>query len=128
MVYEIDAADKRKQAEIFSVPVSSFKKILLAVPAAIGCITHCFLYWPVQKIVWEKCRHTGHYDSIVTGLLFLLYPFYLLAWAITGIQFTGSLAVHFFCIPIFCMELCSAKKTNRSLATCFLGFYVPVTG
>jgi 1-acyl-sn-glycerol-3-phosphate acyltransferase len=97
MVYEIDAFDKKKQAEIFSNQVSSFRKILLAVPAAIGCITHSLLYWPVQKIIWEKCRHTGHYDSIVTGLLVLLYPLYLLGWAITGVYFTGS----WYCLLVF---------------------------
>lgn len=97
MVYEIDASDKKKQAEVFVIPVSLLKKILLAVPAAMGCLTHWLLYWPAKKIIWEKCRHTGHYDSIVTGLLFLLYPFYLLVFTFAGIHFTGS----WYCLFIF---------------------------
>jgi 1-acyl-sn-glycerol-3-phosphate acyltransferase len=90
MVYEIDIADKKKQAEIFKIPIATSLKILLAIPAAAGFITHCFLYWPVQAIVWKKSSHTGHFDSIVTGILFLVYPLYLLAWIIIGISFTGS--------------------------------------
>ena len=90
IVYEIDAADKKKQAEIFTIPVSPFRKILLAIPAAAGFITHCFLYWPVQAIAWKKYSHSGHYDSIITGILFFLYPFYLLGWVIIGISFTAS--------------------------------------
>jgi 1-acyl-sn-glycerol-3-phosphate acyltransferase len=90
MVYEIDVADKKKLAEIFNIPVPSLKKILLITPALAGVITHCFLFWPIQNIAWKKARHTGHFDSIVTGVLFLLYPFYLLAWIVAGICFTGS--------------------------------------
>ena len=90
MVYEIDTADKKKQAEIFIISVSPFRKILLAIPAAAGFITHCFLYWPVQAIVWKKYSHTGHFDSIVTGILFFIYPLYLLIWIVAGFYFMGS--------------------------------------
>ncbi len=90
MVYEIDIADKKKQAEIFNIPLSAFRKTLLAIPAVAGFITHCFLYWPVQAIIWKISGDTGHFDSIVTGVLFLIYPFYLLAWMTIGIYFTGS--------------------------------------
>jgi 1-acyl-sn-glycerol-3-phosphate acyltransferase len=90
MVYEIDAADKNKQAEIFNIRIPSFQKMLLAIPAVAGFITHCFFYWPIQNIVWKKTKYSGHFDSIITGVLFFLYPLYLLVWIAIGISFTGS--------------------------------------
>jgi hypothetical protein len=54
------------------------KKILLALPAAIGWLVHVPLFWPLKKIVWSKTRHNDHYDSIITALLLFIYPFYLL--------------------------------------------------
>ena len=90
LVYEIDSADKKKQAEVFAIHVSRAKKILLALPAIAGLVTHFLMYLPIQKSVWQKARHSGHYDSIVTGLLFLLYPFYLSGWVLTLLAITGS--------------------------------------
>ena len=90
MVYEIDAADKKKQAEIFKTPIPLLQKTVLTIPAILGFITHCFLYWPLQKIVWKKAAPMGHFDAVMTALLFLFYPFYLMAWIVTGISFTGS--------------------------------------
>ena len=89
-VYEIEFADKKKQAEIFHIPVQPVKKIILAMPSLLGLLTHFFLYWPVKKIIGKKLSDDGHFDSMVTGLLFVLYPLYLLAWVIAGIYFTGN--------------------------------------
>lgn len=112
LVYEIDSADKKKQADVFTVPVSPLKKITLALPAFAGIITHCLLYIPIQKLVWKKARHTGHYDSIVTGLLFLLYPFYLLAWAFAIISITGSWygLLIFILLPFFAWSYVQVKQ------------------
>ncbi len=56
---------------------SKLKKALLQLPAFLGRILHFPIYRPVQHITWKKAGHTGHYDSIIVGLLFILYPFYL---------------------------------------------------
>ncbi len=102
-VYEIDPNDEATLAKTFTVPVSFTKKIMLAVPALAGIITHVVLYWPIQKIVWKKAKGSGHYDSIMTGLLFILYPFYILICAVILFHFTGSWysLLIFFVLP-FC--------------------------
>jgi 1-acyl-sn-glycerol-3-phosphate acyltransferase len=111
-VYEIDAGDKKKQAEVFYLPLSPAKKIILAMPSLLGMFTHFFLYWPVKKIISKKLSGDGHFDSMVTGLLFVLYPFYLLAWIIAGIYFTGHwywiLVLIFF--PFFAWSYVQLKR------------------
>lgn len=77
MVYEIDKADKNKQAEIFAAPVPGIKKAVLAIPAAAGFILHSPLFIPIEKTVASKAFHSVHYDSIMVGMLFVLYPFYI---------------------------------------------------
>lgn len=77
LVYEIEPADKNKQKEIFTLPISNTKKILLALPAVIGVLTHAPLFFPIEKLVSTKAFHSVHYDSIMVGMLFLLYPLYI---------------------------------------------------
>ena len=50
----------------------------LALPAMTGWLLHAPLYYPIRWITHRKAAGTGHYDSIMVGLLFLLYPVYLL--------------------------------------------------
>jgi 1-acyl-sn-glycerol-3-phosphate acyltransferase len=47
-------------------------------PALCGYIIHAPLYVPIQKFAFKKFSKIDHYDSVMLGLLFLLYPFYLL--------------------------------------------------
>lgn len=90
LVYEIDNNDQQKKAAIFQVPVSNLKKIFLAIPAIAGWILHCPFYFPVKKIIAKKALHSGHYDSIMVGLIIFLYPFYLLSWALVIYLFLGG--------------------------------------
>lgn len=89
-VYEIAQEDKRKQSAVFSIPVNNLKRIVLAIPAALGYILHLPLYLPLKKIIETKATGTGHYDSIIVGSLFLLYPFYLLILAYLTYLIAGS--------------------------------------
>lgn len=79
MVYEVDKDDKNKQAQIFQVPVTHTKKTVLAIPAAAGYILHYPLFLPIEKLVSTKAFHSVHFDSIMVGMLFALYPFYILS-------------------------------------------------
>jgi hypothetical protein len=51
-------------------------------PAIAGYILHAPLYFPIQRFTWKKASHIDHYDSVLVGLLFILYPFYLLLAAL----------------------------------------------
>ena len=83
LVYEIDAGDKEKLKKSFFIKQPLLKKIILFIPAIIGFIINAPLYFTIDLII--KNRANDHYDSIVTGLLFFLYP--LLTLAITLIIF-----------------------------------------
>lgn len=77
LVYKIDTNDKEKLKKYFFVKKSLFKKIILFIPAIIGFIINAPLYFTIHLII--KNRANDHYDSIMTGLLFFLYPLYTLA-------------------------------------------------
>jgi 1-acyl-sn-glycerol-3-phosphate acyltransferase len=76
-VYEINKGDHQQLKNHFFISNSVIKKIILFVPAIAGFIIHAPLYF-VFHLVIKKHAH-DHYDSIMTGLLFLFYPLYLLA-------------------------------------------------
>lgn len=82
LVIEIDKSNEREIKKRFAVVVSSLKKISLIIPAAAGYILHAPLYLPVRNFAFKKGGHNDHFDSLMVGILFLLYPFYLLLIAI----------------------------------------------
>lgn len=90
LVYEIDKADRIKRAAIFTVPVNNIKKILLALPAGAGVLLHWPLYLPVLKLVSSKAFHSAHYDSIMVGMLFILYPLYIFLLCLLTYFFAGG--------------------------------------
>lgn len=111
LVYEIDKRDNGKQAKIFTIPVSIRRKILLYIPAAIGCIIHCILYWPLQKMLWKKTSHTGHFDSVITALLFLIYPTFLLFATLVANYFVDAWGwLVFMLFPFFAWSYVQLKR------------------
>ena len=77
LVYEIDKDDYEKQKDYFFFKNSLLKNLVLFIPAAIGFFANAPLYLLFYLII--KKRAVDHYDSIMTGLLFLFYPLYVLA-------------------------------------------------
>jgi 1-acyl-sn-glycerol-3-phosphate acyltransferase len=89
LVYEIPNTDKKQQAALLAIKPSLLKKIFLFLPAIPGWIIHAPLYLPVKNFTWKRTNHNDHYDSILTGILLVTYPFYLLIitatlWIIFG--------------------------------------------
>jgi 1-acyl-sn-glycerol-3-phosphate acyltransferase len=83
LVYEIDKNNTDKKAALLTVKTSLFKKILLAIPAAIGYIFHCPLYTTVKYFMnKKKSFFTDHFDSVIIAVLTFTYPLYLLLIAI----------------------------------------------
>ena len=111
LVYEIDKNDKKKQAAIFTTPIPVLRKILLYTPASIGCVTHCVLYWPLQKLLWKKISPTGHFDSVITAILFLIYPGFLLLFALVANYFIGLWGwLAFVLFPFFAWSYVQLKR------------------
>ena len=77
LVYEIDKNDFSKLKKQFYFKNSFTKKIVLFIPAVIGFFANAPLYLLFHLII--KKRAEDHYDSIMTGLLFIFYPLYVLA-------------------------------------------------
>jgi 1-acyl-sn-glycerol-3-phosphate acyltransferase len=82
LVIETDKNDTEKIRSIFSVKISFTKKAILFLPAIIGFVFHAPLYFPLQQIAQKRFSKNDHYDSVLTGLLFIFYPFYLIIFAI----------------------------------------------
>lgn len=76
LVYEVDKSDHQKLGSLFYFKQSFYKKIILIFPAIIGFIVNAPLYFIIHLII--KKRAVDHYDSIMTGLLFIFYPLYVL--------------------------------------------------
>ena len=79
LVYEIekkDIATKRKKLEVH---ITRFEKTIFFFPALASKIFHWPLYKPVRSIATLYFGKTGHYDSVVSSLLLLSYPLYLLS-------------------------------------------------
>ncbi|MEJ7609800.1 MAG: 1-acyl-sn-glycerol-3-phosphate acyltransferase [Ferruginibacter sp.] len=111
-VIQIKPPDKKMIRSVFEVAVPALKKILLFIPAVFGFLLHAPLYIPVQKIVYKKFGKIDHYDSVMTGALFLLYPFYLILFAvITGIFFGAWWWVAvFFIMPFMAWSYVGLKR------------------
>lgn len=85
MVYEIDPSDKETIRRIFSIKRKpSFYFLFL--PGLAGWLLHALLFYPC-KLISERFRNTGHYDSVLTSVLLLSYPLYLLLMTIVGFYF-----------------------------------------
>ena len=75
LVFEIDSSDQQKRKNYFHFRQSFLKSLLLFIPAAIGFIIHAPLLLSIHLAIKNKAE--DHYDSIVTGLLFFVYPVYV---------------------------------------------------
>ncbi len=78
LVVEMDKKDTAAINEKFVVRQPVIKKILLCIPAVLGWLFHVLLYYPLKKYSWKKFARDDHFDSVLIGLLFILYPLYLL--------------------------------------------------
>jgi 1-acyl-sn-glycerol-3-phosphate acyltransferase len=78
LVYEIEKTDFKKQQNFFPDNVSLAKRILFFLPSLIGLLAHLPLFIVVKLYTHIHFKKSGHYDSVMTSLLMLLYPVYLL--------------------------------------------------
>ncbi len=102
LVLEIDINNSAVLKSTFQKNISLIKKFLLAIPAIAGYILHAPLYVPVQKFALKKFGKIDHYDSVTVALLFIIYPFYLIAVAIITCYFFGIWWPAVFLILPFC--------------------------
>lgn len=90
LVIDIDESDHASIRRVFASGKPGWQTALLTIPAITGWILHAPLYYPLKQIVYRKAIHSGHYDSIMVGALFLLYPVYLISAALIIYAFCGA--------------------------------------
>jgi 1-acyl-sn-glycerol-3-phosphate acyltransferase len=78
LVHEIPKTDKEQQHDKLELKPSLLTKIILAVPAFFGWVAHLPLFIPIKNFTWKRTANNDHYDSVMMGILFVSYPFYLL--------------------------------------------------
>jgi 1-acyl-sn-glycerol-3-phosphate acyltransferase len=110
LVIVIERGDKENLKKHFYFHQSLFKKIILFIPAVLGYLIHFPLYYPIHFLIRKIAN--DHYDSIMVGSLFFIYPFYLLAislalFFITSNYFSYSLLL---LIPLTALALLHFKK------------------
>jgi len=78
LVYEIPKEDQSQKKKRLTIAIGSLKKILLCIPALFGWILHAPLYIPVKRFTWKRTHDNDHFDSVMTAILLVTYPIYLL--------------------------------------------------
>ncbi len=112
LVVEIKPVNVVEIKKTFEIKVSRLKKIIFFLPALLGCLVHIPLYIPIQKIAYKKFSSIDHYDSVLLGILFLSYPFYLMLLALFVYFIFGGwywLSV-FFLLPMLAYCFVQIKK------------------
>lgn len=77
LVHHFDSKDIEGIQNKFSIKQSQFYKPILFIPSKIGKWIHAPLYLPIQSFCKKKAGNSDHYDSVLVGLLFILYPIFL---------------------------------------------------
>ncbi len=101
LVYHIDPDDKNLLASTFQSHQEK-KTNWLMIPAFAGRWLHAPLYFPVYKITKLKAGKSDHFDSILVGLLFMLYPITLLFVSLFIGKYHALYAVAFLLLMPFC--------------------------
>ena len=113
IVYEIDADDKHTIRKVFSIRLKpSF--YFLIIPALIGWILHAPLFY-LCKLFAEYFRHSGHYDSVLNSILFVLYPVYFFLVVIYAFIITPVLGVAMIFLLPFTAWACTQAKHQAGL-------------
>ena len=69
--------EKEADLRLFKPKKNKTKKIIFAIPSFIGWATQKWFFNLVRTLALQKTRNTVFYDSVLFGLLVLLYPMFL---------------------------------------------------
>ena len=108
IVYEIEKDDKYTIRNVFSIRLKrSFYLLLL--PALVGWVLHAPLFY-LCKLFAELFRHSGHYDSVLNSVLFLLYPLYFVLLVITLFMINAIVGLAMIFLLPFTAWACTQAK------------------
>lgn len=116
-VYEIKQHDQQTVLKKFKVLLPISKKVGLLLPGFIGWLLHLPLYALLKSFTNTLFSKSDHYDSVLTALLVLLYPVYLLAIIIiVGAYINWRLAFFFFWLLPFCAWAFMQVRVAKNVA------------
>lgn len=87
-VFEIDQKDKLGLHKYLYVQQPLLKKIILFFPSALGWLLHTPLFYPIKIIVKNAAFESDHYDSIIVGILLMVYPIYVIIISLIAVAIT----------------------------------------
>lgn len=87
-VYEINADDHAQLKQQLTVPVSGLKKIILFIPGCLGWLINRLPFLFARHTAIRRLKEPGHYDSVVMGILLLIYPLYVLLLTLIALLIT----------------------------------------
>lgn len=99
-VFEIPAGNEILKKEKLGVKISLAKRVLLFIPALLGWLLHWPLFLSVKYFSRQKTKGTDHYDSVITGILLITYPLYLILISVLILIITCS-GWFLWVIPVF---------------------------
>lgn len=112
-VYEIDANDKQTIQKVFSIKTrTSF--YFLVLPAIVGWVLHAPFFY-LAKLFAQFFNNTGHYDSVLTSTLLLLYPLYFLFVVVVGFSFSFLVGFSLIVVLPFSAWACAQAKYQLGL-------------
>ena len=117
LVDEFQPEDIPSIRKRYELTVSKKNQFLFTIPAIIGKWIHAPLYIPIQFISQKKAAAFGHYDSVLIGLLFLLYPLYLSMISILIYHYTNSCywIIPWFLLPLLAWLFVQNKKSKMKV-------------
>lgn len=89
LVFEIAENDIDSQRRKLKSEIPYLKKFVLMLPAIFGYLLNAPYYLLVKSIVVKRVKETGHYDSVLLGVLALTYPLFVLLVSIILFFITG---------------------------------------
>lgn len=112
LVLETEKGDTEKIKNHFYIHQDPAKKIMLFIPAFLGYVLHAPLYMPVKKISRVKGGHNDHFDSLLVGMLFLIYPLFLMLAGLLVYWFVGGFwwLLVFILLPFFAWSFVQVKR------------------
>ncbi|MEI6950759.1 1-acyl-sn-glycerol-3-phosphate acyltransferase [Paraflavisolibacter sp. H34] len=108
-VYEIPPGDRQALVNRFP-PLPAAEAALLLLPALAGALLHLPLYVGCKLFSLLFFRRSDHYDSVLTALLVLVYPFYLLLAAALLFSVYPPLALACLLLPLLAWAFTRLKS------------------
>jgi len=103
LIYE--AKTEKDAKKYFYSKKNTLVTALLLLPGLLGWLTHAPLFYTCRIITELRFRKSDHYDSVLTGLLLLCYPLYILSCALIAGGYhliSGLLALFLLPMLLWC--------------------------